>query len=71
MFQACLGLRIDASESKIAFVRPSMPPFLGRAKITSLQVGDASADILLVRHEHDVTVNILRRSGEIDVVVVM
>jgi glycogen debranching enzyme len=71
MFQACLGLRIDAGGSKISFVRPSLPPFLSRARITGLQVGDASADILLVRHEHDVTVNVLRRSGEIDIVVVM
>jgi len=71
MFQACLGLRIDAIARRISLVRPSLPPFLSRAKITNLRIGDASADLLLVRHEHDVTVNVLRRSGDIEIVVVM
>jgi hypothetical protein len=36
----------------------------------NLSVGGASVDLLLVRHEHDVTVNVLRRKGDIDVEVV-
>jgi glycogen debranching enzyme len=71
MFQACLGLRINALESRISLVRPFLPPFLSRAKIMNLPVGDAGADLLVVRHGHAVTVNILRRTGDIDVVVVM
>src|SRR5260370_235110 len=71
MFQACLGLRINALESRVSLVRPFLPPFLSRARIMNLQVGGASADLLVVRHEHDVTVNVLRRNGDIDVVVVM
>jgi glycogen debranching enzyme len=71
MFQACMGLRIDAIESKLTLTRPSLPRFLNRAKITNLQVGGASADLLVVRHEDDITVNVLRRHGEIDVGVVM
>ncbi len=71
MFQACLGLRIDAIDSRISLVRPTLPPFLSRAKIMNLRVGKASVDLLVVRHENDVTVNMFRRSGEIDVVVVM
>ena len=71
MFQACLGLRIDAIARRISLVRPSLPLFLSRAKITNLRIGDASADLLVVRHQHDVTVNVLRRSGEIEIVVAM
>ena len=71
MFQACLGLRVDAITSRVSLVRPTLPPFLSRAKIVNLRVGNARADLLVVRHEHDVTVNVLRRSGDIDVVVVM
>jgi len=71
MLQACLGLRINALESKVSLVRPTLPPFLSRAKITNLRIGGASADLLLVRHEHDVTVNVVRRSGDLEVVVVM
>jgi len=71
MFQACLGLRISVLESRVSLVRPFLPPFLGRARIRNLAVGGASADLLVVRHERDVTVSALRRDGDIDVVVVM
>ncbi len=71
MFQACLGLRVDAIESKISLTRPCLPPFLSQARITGLQVGGASADLLVVRHEHDVTVSVLQRDGDIDVAVLM
>jgi glycogen debranching enzyme len=71
MLQACLGLRIDALDSRVSLVRPFLPAFLSRARIMNLRVGGASADLLVVRHEHDVTVNVLRRTGEIDVVVLM
>jgi len=70
MLQACLGLRINALESKVSMVGPFLPPFLSRARIMNLSVGGASVDLLLVRHEHDVTVNVLRRKGDIDVEVV-
>jgi glycogen debranching enzyme len=71
MFQACLGLHIDAIGSGISLMRPSLPPFLNRAKITNLRAGSASVDLLVVRHERDVTVNVLRRDGDIDVTVLM
>jgi glycogen debranching enzyme len=71
MFQACLGLRINALESRVSLVRPSLPPFLSRARIMNLSVGGASVDLLVVRHDHDVTVDVLRRKGDIDVVVLM
>jgi len=71
MFQACLGLSINAIESRVSLVRPFLPPFLSRATIMNLRIGDASADIQVVRHEHDVTVTVLRRNGDIEVVVVM
>jgi glycogen debranching enzyme len=71
MFQACLGLRIDAIESRISLTRPCLPAFLSRARISNLQVGRASVDLLVVRHEEDVTVSVLRRSSEVDVAVLM
>jgi glycogen debranching enzyme len=71
MLQACLGLKVDALESRISLVRPFLPPFLNRAQIMNLSVGGASVDLLLARHEHDVTVNVLQRRGDVDVVVVM
>jgi hypothetical protein len=55
----------------LGLVRPALPPFLSRAKIMNLRVGNPRADILVVRHEDDVTVNILRQDGEIEVVIVI
>jgi glycogen debranching enzyme len=71
MFQACLGLRIDAVESRISLTRPCLPSFLSRAHIRNLQVGDASVDLLVARHQEDVTVRVLRRTAEVDVAVLM
>jgi hypothetical protein len=71
MFQACLCLLADAIKLRISLVRPSLRPFLSRAKITDPRVGNASADLVVVRHEHDVTVNVLRRNGAIDAAVLM
>jgi hypothetical protein len=33
-------------------------------------VGSASADIVVRRHPHDVGVDVLRRSGEVEIVIV-
>jgi glycogen debranching enzyme len=71
LFQASLGLTIDGIASKISFVRPWPPPFLNEARILNLQVADASIDLTVVRHEHDVTVKVLRRRGDVEIVVVM
>ena len=71
LFQACLGLKISGIDSKISFVRPSLPPFLNEARILNLQVAGTTVDLALVRHEQDVSVNVLRRKGDVEIVVVM
>ena len=71
LFQASLGLTIDGIASKISFVRPWLPPFLHEARILNLQVADANVDLALVRHENDVSVNVLHRRGDVEIVVVM
>lgn len=71
MLQACLGLRIDSAEAKVSLLRPFLPPFLKRARILNLQAAGASADLVVVRHEDDVTVNVLRRTGNLEVEVAM
>jgi glycogen debranching enzyme len=71
LFQACLGLQVSGINSKISFVRPLLPPFLNEARILNLQVAGANLDLALVRHERDVSVNVLRREGDVEIVVVM
>ena len=70
LFQACLGLEINAPEGQVYFTRPHLPASLGELRIHNLEVAGATVDLLLVRHEHDVGVNVLRREGEVEILVV-
>jgi glycogen debranching enzyme len=70
LLQACLGLEIFAPEGRLVFSKPFLPQFLPQLRIRDVKIGDASVDLLLTRHnEGDVGVNVLRRSGNLDVVV--
>jgi hypothetical protein len=52
------------------FSKPVLPAFLAKVSIRDLRVGDARVDLLLTRHdEGDVGVNVLRRDGGLEVVV--
>jgi glycogen debranching enzyme len=69
--QASLGLSLSCtSQPRIEFMNPSMPPFLHQVEITNLRVGEASVDLLIRRHENDVGVIVLRRTGDVEVIVV-
>jgi glycogen debranching enzyme len=70
LFQACLGLEINAPEGQVYFTRPHLPASLGELRIHNLEVAGATVDLLLVRHEHDVGVNVLRRKGDIEILVI-
>jgi glycogen debranching enzyme len=70
VLEASLGLQIVAPGNRVIFSKPFLPPFLPRVSIRGLKIGDATIDLLLTRHdEGDVGVNVLRRSGTVDVVV--
>lgn len=71
LFQACLGLEINGLEAQIRFTRPQLPASLGELRIHNLEVAGATVDLLLVRHEHDVGVNVLRREGNVEILVEM
>jgi glycogen debranching enzyme len=70
LFQACLGLEISGVEQTLYFTRPQMPASLGELRIHNLNVGGAAVDLLLVRQEHNVDINVLRREGNVQVLVV-
>ncbi|PYJ30155.1 MAG: amylo-alpha-1,6-glucosidase, partial [Verrucomicrobia bacterium] len=70
LLEACLGLSVSAPEQTLIFSKPILPAFLPKVSIRGLRVGDARIDLLLTRHdEGDVGVNVLRRNGELQVVV--
>ncbi len=70
LLQACLGLEIDAPNLRVCLDRPELPEGLDRVTLRNLQIGDASLDLVLHRHEKDVGVHLDRREGAVEVVVV-
>ena len=69
LLQACLGMEIDAPRGQISFTAPQLPATLGELRIHNLAVADATVDLLLVRHEEDVGVQVLRREGNVQILV--
>ena len=70
LIQASLGLKIDAAAARVVFSRPALPASLPELRIFDLEVAGGRVDLLLTRHDEDVSVRVLRRSGaEIDVLI--
>jgi len=70
MLQACLGLEVRAWDKSIIFDYPVLPESLKWVQIKNLRVGPyGSIDLEIVRHEYDVSVNVIRRVGDITVIV--
>lgn len=69
VLQSCMGLTLDAVQGRITFDRPTLPEFLERVRIRNLHLGQARVDLFLERHPHDVGITVLRREGEVEVVV--
>jgi glycogen debranching enzyme len=70
LLQACLGLSIDATKRTIHFRNPMLPRALEHLTLSGLRVGDTSTDMLFQRNGADVGITILRRTGQVEVVVV-
>jgi glycogen debranching enzyme len=66
--QACLGLSIQAKESRIYLFYPALPESLEFVRIRNLTIGDSSLDLVFERHAETLAVYIQRRQGNIDVV---
>jgi glycogen debranching enzyme len=69
LLQACLGLQISAPNHQIHFHRPCLPASLQELRIHNLQVAGTAVDLLLVRHDEGIGVNVLRRDGDIRITV--
>lgn len=70
LLQSCLGLSIDGPKAQVRFSHPVLPEFLQKVQIKNLEVGKASVDLSLERHERDVGINITRKEGRVNVEVV-
>ena len=70
LLESCLGLRVQGSERRVLLSHPFLPPSLEQVTIRSLRLDDASIDLVATRHgEGDVSINVVRRKGEPEVIV--
>jgi glycogen debranching enzyme len=69
LLQACLGIEIDAPSRTIRFNRPMLPAPLTDLRIRNLRVGPALIDLSMHRYPDNVGVNVDRRSGPVEIVV--
>ena len=70
LLASCLGLRIDAPERRLSLHHAVLPESLEWVRLTNLVIADARLDLLLTRHEHDVSITVVRREGEVEIVTV-
>ena len=70
LLQACLGLTVRSLQSNVCFSYPILPESLKEVRIKNLEVGKASLDLHLQRHAQNVSINILRRDGDVEVLTV-
>ncbi|MBI3296853.1 MAG: amylo-alpha-1,6-glucosidase [Elusimicrobia bacterium] len=67
---AALGISIDARERRLTLRNPALPPWLDTVRLSNLAVGAGSVDLNLTRRGDGVSVEVLRRSGHIEVVAI-
>jgi glycogen debranching enzyme len=71
LLEASLGLEFDHRNNEIRLRNPKLPAFLDEVILRNLRLGESSLDLRLRRHNDEVSVDIPRRHGEIQVSVVL
>src|SRR6266567_5664550 len=70
LLEASLGLEFDARAGEIRFRNPRLPEFLNEVILRDLYLGDSSVNLRLRRHGDDVSLEVMRTRGRIQVSVV-
>jgi glycogen debranching enzyme len=71
LVQACLGMSLHFQAPHFRFVHPRLPSCIERLEIRNLRAANGALDLVLYRHEYDVGINVLRKSGDVEVSVVV
>jgi glycogen debranching enzyme len=71
LLEAVLGLEFDAARSEIRLRNPRLPAFLNELILRQLQLGPSTVDLRITRHGDDVSLEVLRRRGKIQVSIVL
>ncbi len=68
LLQACLGLSVRGPERQICFTQARLPHNLSEVRVQNLRVGDATVDFLVRREGTSAMVEILRKTGSVEIV---
>ena len=69
LIESMLGLQPDAARGELVLAAPSLPDWLPHLELRNLRVGEAVVDLRFMRHEQSTGVDVLRRTGDLRVVV--
>jgi glycogen debranching enzyme len=71
LLEAALGLEFDAGRGEIRLRNPRLPAFLNEVVLRDLQLGSSSVDLRVRRHGDEVSLEVLRTRGQIQVSIVL
>jgi glycogen debranching enzyme len=71
LLEAALGLEFDVERNEIRLRNPRLPAFLNEVTLRDLRLGGSTVDLCVRRHGDDVSMEILRRRGQIQVSIVL
>ena len=71
LLEAALGLEFDAQRGEIRLRNPRLPAFLNEVVVRDLQLGPSSVDLVVRRHGDEVSLEVLRTRGQIQVSIVL
>jgi len=69
LVSATLGMQPNAREHRLELLRPALPASLPSLRMRNLRIGDALVDLEFATQDGSISVEVLRRTGELDVVV--
>jgi glycogen debranching enzyme len=71
LLEASLGLEFDVSRREIRLRDPRLPAFLNEVVLRELRLGPSSVDLRVRRHGEEVSLEVLRTHGQIQVSIVL
>jgi glycogen debranching enzyme len=71
LLEAALGLEFDVQRGEIRLRDPRLPAFLNEVVLRDLQLGPSSVDLRIRRHGEEVSLEVIRTRGQIQVSIVL
>jgi glycogen debranching enzyme len=71
LLEAALGLEFDVQRGEIRLRDPRLPAFLNEVVLRDLQLGPSSVDLRIRRHGDEISLDVMRTRGRIQVSIVL